>query len=107
MALSAIAWVTLGILLVLVPGIASLILIRSLRTEDRKLELLQSQERIDSYSPQALRELREWIQSHPNHPQTAQARQRYNECVRTLREIDEPYYDWSQEQIGELELLEE
>ncbi|ELY96443.1 hypothetical protein [Natrialba taiwanensis] len=107
MALSTVAWVTMLLAILALPGVASVVLVRSLRTEGRKLTLLREQGNLDSYSPQALRELREWIQTNPNNPYVADARQRYNECVRTLREIDDPYYDWSDEQIEELEVIEE
>lgn len=107
MALSTIAWVTMLLAIILLPGVASAILIRSVRSEERKLELLREQGSIDSYSPRALQELREWIEANPNDPYASEARQRYNECVRSLREIDEPYYNWSAEEIEELETVEE
>lgn len=107
MALSTVAWVTMLLAILALPGVASVVLVRSLRTEGRKLTLLREQGNLDSYSPQALKELREWIQTNPNNPYVSDARQRYNECVRTLREIDDPYYDWSDEQIKELEIIEE
>lgn len=107
MALSTLAWVTMGLSILILPGVATAILVRSMRSEDRKLELLERQDNIDSYSPRALEELREWIQTNPNDPYAPEARARYNECVRTLREIDEPYYDWSPEQIETLETIDE
>ncbi|MDS0223028.1 hypothetical protein NDI54_16910 [Haloarcula sp. S1AR25-5A] len=106
MALSAVAWATMLFTILVLPGIATAVLIRSLRTEERKLALIRDQGRIDSYSPRALRELGEWIHANPNDPYVAEARERYNECVRTLRETDEPYYDWSDEQIEALETIE-
>jgi hypothetical protein len=105
MALSTIAWITMLGAIVVLPGVAVVVLVRSLRTEERKLDLLREQDRIDSYSPRALADLREWIQSHPEDPYAPVARERYNECVEALREIDEPYYDWSDEEIQELETL--
>ncbi|WP_049904294.1 hypothetical protein [Natrialba asiatica] len=107
MALSTVAWVTMLLAILALPGVASVVLVRSLRTEGRKLTMLREQGNLDSYSPQALKELREWIQTNPNNPYVSDARQRYNECVRTLREIDDPYYDWSDEQIEELEVIDE
>lgn len=107
MALSTVAWVTMIVAILALPGVASAILLKSLRTEERKLRLLKEQGNIDSYPPRALRELREWIQENPNDPYAPEARQRYNECVRSLREIDEPYYDWSAEEIENLETIEE
>ncbi|WP_424004733.1 hypothetical protein ACOZ4I_08475 [Haloarcula salina] len=107
MALSTLAWVTMALSILVLPGVATAILVRSMRSEDRKLELLERQDNIDSYSPRALEELREWIQTNPNDSYAPVARERYNECVRTLRAIDEPYYDWTPEQIEDLETIEE
>lgn len=107
MALSAAAWVVMvgSIALLWIP--ASWALFRTLRDEDRKLELLNEQSKIDTYSPQALEELREWIRSHPDDKYTPEARKRYNDCVETLRNIDEPFYDWSDAEIEELQTISE
>ncbi|MGB9933602.1 hypothetical protein [Haloarcula amylolytica] len=107
MALSAVAWATMLFAIVVLPGVATVVLVRSLRTEERKLTLIREQGSIDSYSPRALEELREWIHANPNDPYASEARERYNECVQTLRESDEPYYDWSADQIETLETIEE
>lgn len=107
MALSTVAWATLLLAILVLPGVATVVLVRSLRTEERKLTLIREQGGIDSYSPRALQELREWIHANPNDPYVSEARDRYNECVRTLRENDDPYYDWSPEQIETLETIEE
>lgn len=93
--------------ILMLPGVASVVLIKSMRSEDRKLKLLTEQGSVDSHSPKALEELREWVQTNSNDPYAPDARRRYNECVRTLKEIDEPYYDWSAEQIEKLEMIEE
>ncbi|WP_254535831.1 hypothetical protein [Halomarina litorea] len=105
MALSAVAWASMLVTLLVVPGVATAALVRSLRSEERKLELLRKQDNIDSYSPRALADLREWIRANPGDPYAPVARERHNECVRSLREIEEPYYDWSEEEIRELETL--
>lgn len=107
MALSTAAWATMFASLLVLPGVALAVLVRSLRTEDRKLELLDAQGQIDEYSPHALADLREWIEAHPDDEYAPLARSRYNECVRTLREVDEPYYDWSDEQIAALDTIED
>jgi hypothetical protein len=106
MALSTVAWISMLLAIILLPGVATVVLVKSMRSEERKLELLREQGSIDSYSPRALTELREWVQANPNDPYTPVARERYNECVRTLKEIDEPYYDWSAEEIERLEILD-
>lgn len=107
MAISSVVWITMLAAIVVLPGVASVVFVKSLRSEERKLGLLNEQGDIDSYSPRALAELREWIQTHPTDPYESVARQRYNECVETLREIDEPYYDWSDEEIDQLETIDE
>ena len=105
MALSAAAWVTMvgSIVLLWVPALWALV--RTLRDEDRKINLLNQQGKIDTYSPQALAELHEWIRANPDDAYAPEARKRYNNCVETLREIDEPFYDWSDSEIEELRKL--
>src|SRR5699024_4518907 len=99
MALSAAAWIVMAgaIVLLWIPSLWALV--RTLRDEDRKLDLLDEQGRIDTYSPAALAELREWIHANPDDEYAPEARERYNDCVETLREIDEPFYDWSDSEI--------
>jgi hypothetical protein len=106
MALTTVAWISMLLAIILLPGVAIVVLVKSMRSEERKLELLQEQGRIDSYSPRALAELREWIQANPNDSYASVARERHNECVRTLKDIDEPYYEWSAEEIEQLEELQ-
>ncbi|TYL37487.1 hypothetical protein CV102_16050 [Natronococcus pandeyae] len=86
-------------------GIASWALVRTLRQEGRKVELLEHQDRIDTYSPQALAELREWVEDNPDDPLADQARRQYNECVDVLEETDRHFYDWSREEIESLDRL--
>jgi len=105
MALSALTWLSIAGALVALPGVAAAALVRSLRSEERKLRLLRRQDSLDSYSPRAMADLREWLRTNPEDPYAPVARERYNECVRTLRTIDEPYYDWSDEEIDRLEEL--
>lgn len=107
MAISSVVWISMLAAIVVLPGVASVALVKSLRSEERKLVLLREQGHIDGYSPRALADLREWIQTHPNDPYASVARQRYNECVETLHDIDEPYYDWSDEEIDQLETIDE
>ncbi len=103
MALEPITWTVMFATTALLWGVTSVALYRSLHDEDRKLELLERQDRIDSYSPRALAELRTWIESHPNDPLVDEGKRRYNDCVDALRDIDETFYDWSDEEIESLE----
>ncbi|AGB38268.1 hypothetical protein [Natronococcus occultus] len=84
-------------------GVATWALVRTMRQESRKVELLERQDRIDTYSPTALAELREWIEDNPDDPLVDDARRRHNECVETLRGTDDRFYDWSDEEIDRLE----
>lgn len=84
-------------------GVAIWALVRTLRQEDRKVEILSHQDRMDTYSPQALAELREWIENNPNDPLIDEARHHHNECVDTLKETDRQFYNWSAAEIDRLE----
>jgi ABC-type nickel/cobalt efflux system permease component RcnA len=103
--LPVITWVVMVITIVLLWGVASWALYRTLTDEERKLELLQEQDTLETYSPESLRELREWVQNHPTDPLADDARERYNDCVETLHETNESFYDWSETEIENLEKL--
>lgn len=103
--LPVITWVVMVITIVLLWGVASWALYRTLTKEEHKLELLQDQDNLETYSPQSMRELREWVQDHPADPLADDARERYNDCVETLRKIDQTFYDWSEAEINDLEKL--
>lgn len=106
MPLSATTWSVMIGSIVALWGVSTAVLYRTLRLEDRKLSLIEEQGRIDTYSPSALGELRSWIESNPDHEYVHEAKRRYNECVETLREIDEPFYDWDERQIDDLETFD-
>lgn len=105
MALTAEVVGMLAVTLLAFWGVASWALVRTLRQEGRKVELLERQDRIDTYSPEALAELRGWIESNPNDPLVDRARAQYNDCVETLHSVDRYYYDWSESEIESLERL--
>lgn len=105
MALTVTTWVVMGVISASLLGVGTWAIVRSLSDEERKLRLVRDQGRIDTYSPKALRELREWVEANPNDSLAAEGRKRHNECVDALREIDEPFYDWSDEEIESLERI--
>ena len=105
MALSLTTWVVMVAIIGILWGGATLTIRRSMRDEDHKLELINQQGKIDTYSPRALADLREWIENNPDDPYAEEARARYNDCVETLQEIDEPFYDWNDDEIASLETL--
>ena len=105
MALSLTTWIVMLLIMAILWGGGTAAIGLSMRDEDRKLDLIREQDKIDTYSPRAMEDLRQWIEANPADPYAEEARERYNECVETLREIDEPFYDWSNEEIENLERL--
>ena len=103
--ITAETWIGIGVAVVAFWGTASWALVRTLRQEDRKVRLIESQGGMESYSPRALSELREWIQNNPDDPRVEDARAAYNETVESLRTIEEPYYDWDDAEIDSLERI--
>ncbi|WP_331235852.1 hypothetical protein [Natronorarus salvus] len=104
-AITAETWIGIGVAIVAFWGIASWAMIRTLRQEERKTAILDEQRRMDTYSPKALSELREWIEANPEDPYVEDAKHKHNECVRNLRETDRQFYDWSEVEIERLEPL--
>lgn len=98
-------WAVIAVSVASLWGVAGWALYRTLTDEDRKLDLLQRQGEIETYSSTALAELREWIEANSDDPLASDAREAHNECVETLRSIDETFYDWSDEEIDRLERL--
>lgn len=86
-------------------GVASWALVKTLRQEGRKVEMLEDQDKLDTYSPEALAELREWIKKNPEDPVVDRARRQYNDCVDALEQTDHYFYDWSDREIENLERL--
>ena len=107
MPLAPITWVMMLSAIVLLWGVGGWAMYRTLTDEDRKVELIKRQGTIDTYSPTALRELRDWIESNPADPYHREAIERHDECVEILRENDETFYDWTDEEIEALETVEE
>lgn len=97
------AWIGIVIAILAFWAVSGWALVRTLRMEDRKLELLEEQDRIEPYSPAALRELREWIRQNPGDPLADEARAAYNDTVATLKEEPRSFYGWSDREIEKLE----
>lgn len=86
-------------------GVSLWTLVYTLFQEERKLDLLRSEEAIDTHAPAALRDLRAWIEAHPNDPDLDEAQRTYRECVEALQTTDRHFYDWTAEDIERLESL--
>ncbi|MFB6273145.1 MAG: hypothetical protein ABEL51_09660 [Salinibacter sp.] len=105
--LSLDVWATMLFCVVAFFGVSIWALVYTLRQEEKKLALLEAEGGIDAYSPEALRELRAWIEAHPdpNAPDVQKAREYYNDCVDTLRTTDRHFYAWSPSDIERLDTL--
>ena len=103
--LSPTGWVTMIGVIAVLRGTAVWALYRSLSDEDEKLELIERQGEMDTYSSRALAELRERVTANPEAPLADEGRKRHNECVEILRQVDETFYDWSEDEIDSLEQL--
>lgn len=84
-------------------GVSIWVLIYTLREEERKIDILTSEDTIDTHSPRALRDLREWIEANPEDPDLDDAKATYRECVDALQSTDRHFYNWSDEEIADLD----
>ena len=98
-------WAMMGFSILVFFGGTLWALFHTLREEDRKLRLLRSESSIDSLSPHALRDLRAWIEAHPDDPEIERGRALFRECVDTLRTAERHFYDWSDPEIDRLDTL--
>lgn len=88
-------------------GVSLWALVYSLREEERKMVILEDEGALDAFSPRALDDLYQWIQSHPNPSasEVEEARASYRDCVDTLRSTTRHFYEWSDVDIDELEAI--
>lgn len=105
--LSLDVWATMLFCVLAFFGVAIWALVYTLRQEEKKLALFETEGDLDTYSPRALSDLRRWIESHPNptHPDVEAARSAYNDCVDTLRNTDRHFYRWSRAEVDRLDTL--
>lgn len=105
--LSLDVWATMIFCVVAFFGVTLWILVYTLRQEDKKLALFKTEGDLDTYSPRALRDLRAWIEAHPNPdaPDVQEARAAHNDCVETLKTTDRHFYAWAEEDIEQLDTL--
>jgi len=105
--LSLDVWATMLFCVLAFFGVAIWALVYTLRQEEKKLALFETAGDLDTYSPRALRDLRRWIEAHPNPhaPDVEEARSLYNDCVETLKTTDRHFYRWSEAEIERLDTL--
>jgi len=105
--LSLDVWATMIFCGVAFFGVTLWTLLYTLRQEEKKLVLFKTEGDLDTYSPQALRDLRAWIEAHPdpNAPDVQEARAAHDDCVETLKTTDRHFYAWGNEDVEDLDTL--
>lgn len=88
-------------------GVSIWALVYTLREEERKLDILETEGALDTYSPKALHDLRAWIRAQPSDSSedVQEARAAYQECLETLHSTGRHFYDWSDAEIDQLDAL--
>lgn len=107
MPLEPVTWGVMFLAIVIIWGVAVWAMYRTLSDEEEKLQLIKTQGKIETYSPRGLTDLRSWIENNPGDPYYEEAVERHDECVEVLREIEEPFYDWSESEIEALKTIGE
>jgi hypothetical protein len=98
-------WAMLVFCVLVFFGVSLYVLVYSLLQEETKMQILRSEQTVDTYSPRALRDLRSWIQAHPGDPDADRAREAYRACVEALQTTNRHVYDWTPADIDGLERL--
>ncbi|WP_277810793.1 hypothetical protein [Chromohalobacter canadensis] len=76
-------------------GVASYALIVSMRQEERKLALLQSQDDFEPYSPRAFRDLEQWLAQHSDSEHAPEVREWQQAQRQSLQRNPQRFYEWS------------
>jgi len=104
-ALPSDVWAMMLFSVVVFFGVSIYALVYTLWQEEQKMQILQSEDTLDTHSPQALADLQSWIEAHPADADVEAARATYRECVETLQSTDRHFYNWSAADIERLEPL--
>ncbi|WP_227369464.1 hypothetical protein [Halomonas sp. M20] len=78
-------------------GVASTALVYSMRQEERKLTLLETQKSFEPLSPRAMRDLEGWLAHHPEGEQAEEMRELLDTQQRALQDNPRHFYDWRDE----------
>lgn len=96
-------WLMMGFSVLVFFGVSIWAVVQSLVQEERKMQILQSENALDPYSPRALRDLGAWIEQHPDDPEVEMARARYHDCRGAVQSAGRHYYNWSKADIDRLD----
>ena len=94
--MTALSWIMLVTVLLVVWGGTAWSLLRTLKLEGHKADIIRRVGDIEHYSPQALQDLETWLAQHPHAPEAELARRRLEETRLRLERIapDDCFYRW-------------
>ena len=97
--MTALSWVMLVAVLLVAWGGTAWSLLRTLKLERRKTEIIRRVGDIEHYRPQALRDLEAWLAQHPHAPEAELGRRRLEETrLRVERTMPaDRFYRWPAE----------
>lgn len=98
-------WIMMSFSILVFFGVSLWAVVQSLVQEERKMQILRSENALDPYSPRALQDLHAWIEGHADDPDVDVARARYRDCREALQSTDRHFYDWSRADIDRIEPL--
>lgn len=98
-------WVMMMFSILVFFGVSVYALVYTLWQEEQKMQILQTEDTIDTHSPRALADLKAWIDAHADDADVDTARATYRNCVEALRSTNRHFYDWSSADINRLESL--
>lgn len=75
-------------------GVATLTLVHSMRQEERKLALIESQGGFEPFSPRAAADIEGWLARHPDAPEADDMRELLQQQRDALQRHPRTFYDW-------------
>lgn len=94
--MTALSWIMLATVLIVVWGATAWSLLRTLKLERQKADIIRRAGDIEHYSPKAFQDLEMWLSQHPHAPEAELARGRLEEArlwVKRTRPADR-FYGW-------------
>ena len=94
--MTALSWIMLVAVLIVVWGVTAWSLLRTLKLEGRKADMIRRAGDIEHYSPEALQDLEMWLAQHPHAPEAEMARRRLEETHLRLERTKpaDRFYRW-------------
>ncbi len=94
--MTVLSWIMLVAVLTVVWGVTAWSLLRTLKLEGHKADIIRRVGNIEHYSPKALQDLEVWLAQHPHAPEAEMARRRLMETRLRLERTNpaDRFYRW-------------